>query len=122
MIDPTDFSQPAPLDINEERLAVTEVINHPDYNDLNSQNDIAVLKVSGSFSCSPDKIYPACLPSSEVSPNIPPYIELRYRDAEIHLHWLAGHHCVWLGDSILWRITPRRSAVGQGPATVRRHL
>ena len=43
MIDPTDFSQPAPLDINEERLAVTEVINHPDYNDLNSQNDIAVL-------------------------------------------------------------------------------
>ena len=79
VIDPNQSSSPtqllpAPLDTNEERLVITEIIRHPDYLGEGFKNDIAVLKVAGSFSCSPDKIYPACLPSSEVSPNIPPYI------------------------------------------------
>ena len=58
----------APLDSNEERLTITEIIKHPDVaNVWYHENDIAVIKVDGSFSCSPDKIYPACLPNTEVS-------------------------------------------------------
>ena len=57
----------APLDSNEERLNITEIIMHPYYNLLTIENDIAVIKVDGSFSCFPDKIYPACLPNTEVS-------------------------------------------------------
>ena len=58
----------APLDSNEERLTITEIIIHPDYNKwILESPDIAVIKVDGSFSCSPDKIYPACLPNTEVS-------------------------------------------------------
>jgi len=59
------LTSPAPLDTNEERLTITEIRNHPDYDDTTFNNDIAVIKVSGSFSCSPDKIWPTCLPSSE---------------------------------------------------------
>ena len=131
LLDPNQSSSPpllpAPLDTNEERLVITEIVRHPDYNVAHNLgfDNIAVLKVDGSFSCSPDKIYPACLPSSEVSPNIPLYIELRYRDAEIHLHRLAGHYRVWLGGSFQCSshfFTPRNSPVGQDPASVRRHL
>ena len=61
----------APLDSNEQRLTITEIIIHPDYDDQTLENDIAVIKVSGSFSCSPDKIWPTCLPSSEVRPETP---------------------------------------------------
>ena len=57
---------PAPLDTNEERLTITEIVVHPDYNWITLENDIALLKVSGSFTCSEDKIWPACLPSSQV--------------------------------------------------------
>ena len=61
-----DASTAAPLDTNEERLTITEIINHPGYNDNTFDNDIAVIKVSGSFTCSQGKIWPACLPSSKV--------------------------------------------------------
>ena len=61
-------SDVSPLDSNEERLTITEIIRHPDFSETDAwaNNDIAVIKVDGSFSCSPDKIYPACLPNSEV--------------------------------------------------------
>ena len=59
-----DGGTAAPLDTNEERLTITEIINHPSYNAFTEENDIAVIKVSGSFSCSEGKIWPACLPSS----------------------------------------------------------
>merc|ERR1719225_2277580 len=53
----------APLDTNEERLVITEIINHPNYNDNTFDNDIAVIKVSGLFTCGTN-IYPACLPNT----------------------------------------------------------
>ena len=65
------YGAPTPLDTNEERLAITEIILHPDFDPRLPDKDIAVIKVDGSFSCSPDKIYPACLPSSEVRPDPP---------------------------------------------------
>ena len=64
-------SAPVPMDTNEQRLTITQVINHPNYTFL--ENDIAVIKVSGSFTCSKDKIYPACLPNSEVKPRLSSY-------------------------------------------------
>ena len=63
---------------NEERLNIKEVIMHPNFDDETAENDIAVIKVEGSFNCSSDKIYPACLPNTEVSPDTPPNIRLRY--------------------------------------------
>ena len=54
-------------DTNEQSLTITEIINHPQYVDATSANDIAILKVSGTFTCATDKIYPACLPSTNVS-------------------------------------------------------
>ena len=54
------------LDTNEQRLAVTEIIDHPDFDDVTKQNNIAVVKVSGSFDCRTDTVYPACLPNPEV--------------------------------------------------------
>ena len=62
-----DGGTAAPLDTNEERLTITEIINHPDYNDDTLDNDIAVIKVSGTFTCGQNaKINPACLPNTEV--------------------------------------------------------
>ena len=61
------LGEAAPLDTNEERLDITEIINHPSYNDFTYDNDIAVLKVSGSFNCVERKIWPACIPSAEVA-------------------------------------------------------
>ena len=52
---------------NEERLNIKEVIMHPKFDDETAENDIAVIKVEGNFNCSSDKIYPACLPNTEVS-------------------------------------------------------
>ena len=57
-----DQTAAAPLDTNEERLTITEIINHPGYNDNTFDNDIAVIKVSGSFTCG-SNIVPACLPT-----------------------------------------------------------
>ena len=62
--------QPAPLDTNEQRLAITEIINHPDYIynlDNTMKYDIAVIKVNGSFDCRTDSIFPVCLPNLEVT-------------------------------------------------------
>ena len=35
----------APLETNEQRLTITEIINHPNYNSITEENDIA------EFSC-----------------------------------------------------------------------
>ena len=62
--------EPAPLDTNEQRLAITEIINHPDYIynlDNTMKYDIAVIKVNGSFDCRTDSIFPVCLPNLEVT-------------------------------------------------------
>ena len=53
-------------DTNEQSLLINEIINHPDYIAATNANDISILKVSGSFNCVQDKIYPACLPSENV--------------------------------------------------------
>jgi len=58
-----DQSAAAPSDTNEERLTITEIINHPNYNDATFDNDIAVIKVNGTFTCG-QNIYPACLPNT----------------------------------------------------------
>ena len=48
---------------NEESLSITEIIKHPYYNQVTNDNDIAVIKVSGTFNCRERTIYPACLPT-----------------------------------------------------------
>ena len=65
---------PAPLDTNEKRLAITEIIVYPDFDYTTVgpfDNNIAIIKVDGTFDCSPETIYPACLPSPEVRPRTP---------------------------------------------------
>ena len=54
------------VDTYEVSLPISEIINHPDYNVIPEANDIAVIKVEGSFTCSQGKIYPACLPNKNV--------------------------------------------------------
>ena len=54
------------VDSYEVSLPISEIINHPDYNVIPEANDIAVIKVEGSFTCSLGKIYPACLPNKNV--------------------------------------------------------
>ena len=54
-------------DTGEIRLAISEVINHPQYNSVTQENDIAVIKVSGTLTCEKKKIWPACLPNTNVS-------------------------------------------------------
>ena len=60
-----DQTSAAPSDPNEQRLTITEIINHPNYNTATVDNDIAVIKVSGTFTCGTN-IFPACLPNKEV--------------------------------------------------------
>merc|ERR1740124_955175 len=59
-------SSASTLDVNEQRLTITEIINHPEYSAFSASgdgsNDIALIKVDGNFNCEPKKIYPACLP------------------------------------------------------------
>ena len=67
-------SSAAPLDPNEQRRTITEIIKHPNFNTAILDNDIAVIKVSGTFNCGTN-INPACLPnpnvrSSQLSPVI----------------------------------------------------
>ena len=61
----------SPMDPNEQRLTITQIINHPQYSSFNffgdGSNDIAVIKVNGNFGCSAGKIWPACLPDKSVS-------------------------------------------------------
>ena len=60
-----DQTAAAPLDPNEERLSITQIINHPNYNEVTFDNDIAVIKVNGNFTCGTN-IFPACLPNRDV--------------------------------------------------------
>ena len=46
---------------------VTEIVNHPSYEASTNKNDVAIIKVSGSFTCEQGKLWPACLPSTNVS-------------------------------------------------------
>ena len=48
-------------------MSIVEIINHPNYDATTFKNDIAILKVLGSFNCEQGKIYPACLPNKNVS-------------------------------------------------------
>ena len=54
-------------DTNEGALNIKEIINHPSYDASTFTNDIAVVKVSGSFNFVPGEIFPACVPNVEVS-------------------------------------------------------
>ena len=58
-------SSAAPLDPNEQRRTITEIIKHPNFNTAILDNDIAVIKVSGTFNCGTN-INPACLPNPNV--------------------------------------------------------
>ena len=66
-----NMNGPSPLDTNEQRLKITEIINHPSYSSFNARgdgsNDIAVIKTEGNFACTAGKIWPACLPDKSVS-------------------------------------------------------
>ena len=54
-------------DTNEKSLVVSSVVNHPSYNAATFENDIAVIKVTGTMTCEQGKIWPACLPSAAVN-------------------------------------------------------
>ena len=54
---------PGKFEPNEQRLKITNVVTHPDYNGDTFANDIAVIKVENSFNCKKRVLYPACLPS-----------------------------------------------------------
>eukprot|EP00090_Calanus_glacialis_P045313 TRINITY_DN8331_c0_g1_i3.p1 TRINITY_DN8331_c0_g1~~TRINITY_DN8331_c0_g1_i3.p1 ORF type:complete len:322 (+),score=117.11 TRINITY_DN8331_c0_g1_i3:77-1042(+) len=56
-------SGPAPMDENEQRLDISEVIIHPSYDSKLFTNDIALIKVEGKFNCKKRILYPACFPS-----------------------------------------------------------
>ena len=55
------------FDTYEEVLPITQIINHPNFDATSLVNDIAVVKVSGTFNCEKGKIYPACVPNEKVS-------------------------------------------------------
>jgi len=69
------LKQPSPLDRNEVRLEVSEILTHPEYTDpaysfdqegpkiYRYLNDIAVIKVKNSLPCSSGVIYPVCVPN-----------------------------------------------------------
>ena len=54
-------------DTNEQSLVVSSVVNHPGYNGATFENDIAVVKVTGTMTCEQGKIWPACLPNAAVN-------------------------------------------------------
>ena len=57
---------------------VTEIVNHPSYEASTNKNDVAIIKVSGSFTCEQGKLWPACLPSTNVSrPRIIRYLSCK---------------------------------------------
>ena len=66
-------TSPAPLDTNEQRRTITQIINHPNFNSATNDNDIAVIKVSGTFNCG-THISPACLPNPNVICIFPPFL------------------------------------------------
>ena len=56
---------PSSLENNEQRLTITKVITHPNFNDNTFENDIAVIKVDGKFTCKRRVLWPACLPNKD---------------------------------------------------------
>ena len=54
-------------DTDEQSLVVSSVVNHPSYNAATFENDIAVVKVTGTMTCAQGKIWPACLPNTVVN-------------------------------------------------------
>ena len=54
-------------DTDEQSLVVSSVVNHPSYNAATFENDIAVIKVTGTMTCTQGKIWPACLPNTAVN-------------------------------------------------------
>ena len=77
-------------DTNEQSRAITEIINHPDYDARSSKNDIALLKVSGSFTCSQGKIWPACLPNKNVRISLTLQLTLTHDIILRNWHMKAG--------------------------------
>ena len=75
------------VDTNEEALNISEIINHPEYNPYTYENDIAVLKLNGSFNCSQGKIWPACLPNENVS-IYTFYTALNTFSLELYICWM----------------------------------
>ena len=65
-------------DTYEQALPITQIIRHPNFDAISLQNDIAVVKVLGSFSCLQQKIYPACVPNEEVSLLYKPSLILKF--------------------------------------------
>ena len=57
-------------DTDEVSLTVSSVVNHPGYVASTFENDIAVVKVSGSMTCTQGKIWPACLPNAAVNTSL----------------------------------------------------
>ena len=60
-----DDNNPNQLEENEQRLRVDKVIAYPSFNKDTFENDIAVIKVQGSFNCVKTVLYPACLPDKQ---------------------------------------------------------
>ena len=60
-----DDNNPNHLEENEQRLRVDKVIAYPSFNKDTFENDIAVIKVQGSFNCVKTVLYPACLPDKQ---------------------------------------------------------
>ena len=63
-------------DTYEQALPITQIIMHPNFDATSLKNDIAVVKVLGSFNCLQQKIYPACIPNEEVSLFYKPWLIL----------------------------------------------
>ena len=59
-----DSSDPKSLESEEQRLKISQVVTHPNFNGDTFENDIAVIKVEGQFNCKKRVLYPACLPSN----------------------------------------------------------
>jgi len=59
------IGEASPLDINEVRLDISNIIIHPEYNPASSDADIAVIQVSDPslLECRENAVWPACLPS-----------------------------------------------------------
>merc|ERR1719250_244939 len=97
----------SPLDTNEQRLTITQIINHPQYSSFNffggdGSNDIAVIKVNGNFGCSAGKIWPACLP-----------------DKTPKLRGLGKDYSNWMGHSQLWRSLARETSESEAASCYR---
>ena len=107
-------------DTNEQSLAISQIINHPSYNINTQANDISILKVTGSFTCSQGKVYPACLPSVNVSllytlislhfPHDKPVLEIRIRG-------MGRHHNIWMGHHNIWRLHLQHTAICQSSSS-----